>query len=54
MYIILALDLHGLFSSRTPKEQHANPLGFTHPSLETTVLSYVTFEETSWQMKLED
>jgi hypothetical protein len=32
MYIILALDLRGLFSSRTPVEHHA------HQTLETTDL----------------
>jgi hypothetical protein len=36
MYIISALGLCGLFSSRTPMEHHAHPLGCAHPTLETT------------------
>jgi hypothetical protein len=38
MYIISALDLCGLFSSRTPMEHHTHPLGGAHPTLGTTAL----------------
>jgi hypothetical protein len=38
MYIISALGLRGLLSSRTPMEHHAHPLVCAHTILETTVL----------------
>jgi hypothetical protein len=38
MYIISALGLSGLFSSRNPMEHHEHPLGCAHPTLETTGL----------------
>jgi hypothetical protein len=40
IYIILTLGLYGLFSSRTPMEHRAHPLGWAHPNLETTALDH--------------
>jgi hypothetical protein len=42
MYIISALDLRRLYSSRTPREHHAQPIGCAHPTLETTDIAYDT------------
>jgi hypothetical protein len=44
MYTISALGLRGLFSSRIPRENHADPLRYVHPTLETTALHDKDFQ----------